>query len=302
MSLDNRMLIRYQIAELGLLFHCARTLQGKIELLASGPSWKLTAVSMPGYSIKDPLVLYYRDPIEYIKFLLKKPLFSGCIQYQPRQDFNTSGGCVYGEWITSNGAWDRRCVSWCLISHILFTQKCFKYRLPSHTTLLTVTLLSDKTRLSAMTGDHVAHPLLTTLVNIDSTVRSSSPSHAFSLLALFSVPKFTSVKKGLHSILETNSPTPTWTSSPNHSRLCHKLRPGFPITLATYNIVLHHSSHTLSTLQRPQHLLALLWRHHTSLWPCIRNLVTPSNIPHKLLPASSHHSKSSPLTFSQMML
>ena len=106
MSLDNRMLIRYQIAELGLSFHCARTLRGKIELLPSGPSWKSTTVSMSGYSTKDPLVLYYRDPIECIEFLLKNPLFSGHIQYQPRQDFNTSGGRMYGEWITSDGAWD----------------------------------------------------------------------------------------------------------------------------------------------------------------------------------------------------
>ena len=53
-----------------------------------------------------------------------------------------------------------------------------------------------------MTGDRVAHPLLITLANIDSTVRSSSSSHALSLLALLPVPKFVGVKKGVHGILE----------------------------------------------------------------------------------------------------
>ena len=53
-----------------------------------------------------------------------------------------------------------------------------------------------------MTGDRVAHPLLITLANIDSAIRSSSSSHALSLLALLPVPKFVGVKKGLHGILE----------------------------------------------------------------------------------------------------
>ena len=80
--------------------------------------------------------------------------------------------------------------------------KHFKNRLPPYATLLGVTLSSDKTRLSSMTGDHVAHPLLITLANIDSALRSSTSSHAFSLLALLPVPKFVGVKKGLHGVLD----------------------------------------------------------------------------------------------------
>ena len=53
-----------------------------------------------------------------------------------------------------------------------------------------------------MTGDRSAHPLLITLANIDSAVRSSSSSHAFKLLALIPIPKFVGVKKGFHGILE----------------------------------------------------------------------------------------------------
>ena len=65
-----------------------------------------------------------------------------------------------------------------------------------------MTLSSDKTKLSMMTGDRVAHPLLITLANIDSAVRTSTSSHAFPLLALLPVPKFVGVKKSLHGVLE----------------------------------------------------------------------------------------------------
>ena len=78
----------------------------------------------------------------------------------------------------------------------------FKSCLPPYATLLGVTLSLDKTRLSVMTGNRVAHPLLITLANINSTLQLSSSSHAFSLLALFLVPKFIGIKKGLHGILK----------------------------------------------------------------------------------------------------
>ena len=44
--------------------------------------------------------------MECIEFLLKNPLFSGKVDYQPRQDFNPAGERVYSEWITGDGAWD----------------------------------------------------------------------------------------------------------------------------------------------------------------------------------------------------
>ena len=78
----------------------------KTELLPGGPAWNSTTVTIPGYKTKDPLVLFYWDPMECIKFILKNPFFSGKIDYQPRQDFDSSGGRVYSEWISSDGAWD----------------------------------------------------------------------------------------------------------------------------------------------------------------------------------------------------
>ncbi|KAF9643859.1 hypothetical protein BDM02DRAFT_3132132 [Thelephora ganbajun] len=172
------------ISGLGLSFHCARTLCGCIELLPSGPSWKSTVVSLPGYPTKNPLMLYYCDPLDCIQFILKNPLFSGQIQYVPRLEYNSNRKQRYNEWITSDGAWDMQA------------------RLPQGATLLGVVLSSDKTGLTSMTGDHTAHPLLITLANINSAVHLSSSSHTLKLLALIPVPKFVGIKKKLHGILE----------------------------------------------------------------------------------------------------
>ena len=74
--------------------------------------------------------------------------------------------------------------------------------MPVRDTSLGIVLSSDKTALTAMTGDHSAHPLLITLANVDSSVRLSSSSHALKLLALIPVPKFVGVQKNIRGILE----------------------------------------------------------------------------------------------------
>lgn len=103
-----------------------------IELLPSGPAWQSTTISIPGYSTKRPLVLYYRDPIECIEFTMKNPLLSGHIQYQPRQDFDSSGNRVYSDWITSDGAWDLQ-VSYPSLFHYELT---FTMNVPEPTSTL----------------------------------------------------------------------------------------------------------------------------------------------------------------------
>jgi len=53
-----------------------------------------------------------------------------------------------------------------------------------------------------MAGDHVAHPLLITLANLDSDIRAKSSYGALQLLALLPVPKFLGVPKPLCGVLE----------------------------------------------------------------------------------------------------
>ena len=74
--------------------------------------------------------------------------------------------------------------------------------LPQGGTLLGVVLSSDKTNISAATGDRVAHPLLLTLANLSMDVRMKSTYHALPLLALLPCPKFIRLKKPLHGIME----------------------------------------------------------------------------------------------------
>lgn len=50
------------------------------------------------------MVLYYRDPLECIEFLLKNPLLKDHLELTPKKIFR-DGKRVFGEWITSDGAW-----------------------------------------------------------------------------------------------------------------------------------------------------------------------------------------------------
>lgn len=62
--------------------------------------------------------------------------------------------------------------------------------MPPGATLLGIILSSDKTTISAQTGNRVAHPLLLSLANLDLDYRSKATNKAFVLIALLPVAKF----------------------------------------------------------------------------------------------------------------
>ncbi|KAH7903624.1 hypothetical protein BJ138DRAFT_1020337 [Hygrophoropsis aurantiaca] len=62
-------------------------------------------------------------------------------------------------------------------------------------------LSSDKTTVSALTGDRCAHPLLIGLANIFKDVRLKASSNAFLLTALLLIPKFIHTKKRICGVL-----------------------------------------------------------------------------------------------------
>ncbi|KAG1881763.1 hypothetical protein C8R48DRAFT_550766, partial [Suillus tomentosus] len=74
--------------------------------------------------------------------------------------------------------------------------------IPSGATLLGTVLSSDKTNITSLTGDRVAHPLLMSLANIHMKIRLKSSSNAFVLTALLPVPKFIHKKKRMRGVLE----------------------------------------------------------------------------------------------------
>lgn len=55
--------------------------------------------------------------------------------------------------------------------------------------------------ISVMSGNHMVHPLLLSLANIASDIRSKGPLHAHLLLALLPVPSFIHKKSRIHSLL-----------------------------------------------------------------------------------------------------
>ena len=74
-------------------------------------------------------------------------------------------------------------------------------KLPAGATLLGTVLSSDKTNISAMTGNRSAHPLLISLANIFMNFRNKSSNHLFLLLALLPIPRHTHPTKKLRGVL-----------------------------------------------------------------------------------------------------
>ncbi|KAJ3925398.1 MAG: hypothetical protein NXY57DRAFT_857970, partial [Lentinula lateritia] len=75
-------------------------------------------------------------------------------------------------------------------------------QLPEGATLLGTILSSDKTTVSVITGNRVAHPLLISLANIDSDLLSKASLYLFNLLALLPVPKYIERKTAIRGVLE----------------------------------------------------------------------------------------------------
>ncbi|KAG0695458.1 hypothetical protein DFH29DRAFT_1005435 [Suillus ampliporus] len=77
-----------------------------------------------------------------------------------------------------------------------------KSALPRGTTLLGTILSLDKTCITALSGDCVAHPLLISLANIHMATWLKSSSNTFLLTALLPVPKFVYKNKRMRGMLQ----------------------------------------------------------------------------------------------------
>ena len=74
--------------------------------------------------------------------------------------------------------------------------------LPPGATLLGVVLSDDKTNISVMSGNHMAHPLLISLTNIEPCIHSKTSLHAYLLLSLLPITKFTHKHTQVHNLLQ----------------------------------------------------------------------------------------------------
>ena len=163
--------------------------------------WQSSTVTIPGYHTKNPSFSIIEIQLNASNLSSRTPYSQKHITYQPQKDFNVHRSGIYGDWVTNDSAWDQQVhtpLSLCQRNHLKHPQ----VHLPPCATLLGVNLSSDKMKISTMTGDHITHPLLIIIANIDSPLWLSTSSHAFPLLALLPMPKFIGVRKGLHGILE----------------------------------------------------------------------------------------------------
>jgi len=108
---------------------------------------------------------------------------------------------VYSEWMTGDAAWALQVCTDCIACQISSLQISLQDKLPPDATLLGVILSSDKTNISALTGDRAAHPLLIGLANIHMNTRMKSSSNALLLTALLPIPKFIHKNKRMRGML-----------------------------------------------------------------------------------------------------
>ena len=89
-----------QIKGASLLFCSAKELRTWAEILLLGPKWVCTMLC-PKYPVKQPLHLFYRNPIECLQALLSHPLFANHITFIPRKVWTCAVKLcrVYDEWL-----------------------------------------------------------------------------------------------------------------------------------------------------------------------------------------------------------
>ncbi|KAG1723858.1 hypothetical protein EDB19DRAFT_1834448 [Suillus lakei] len=107
---------------------------------------------------------------------------------------------IYTDWMTGDHAWEMQVHNMALLkssSHVFF-----KSVLLRGATLLGTILFSDKTCITALSGDCVAHPLLISLANIHMATWLKSSSNAFLLTALLPVTKFVHKNKQMKGMLQ----------------------------------------------------------------------------------------------------
>jgi len=90
------------------------------------------------------------------------------------------------------------CVDFLALILLLFHKQD---ELPRGATILGTILSSDKTTISSMTGNRIAHPLLISIANLNMNFRMKSSNHAFLLLALLPVSQFIHGNKRMRSVL-----------------------------------------------------------------------------------------------------
>lgn len=89
-----------------LSFKSAKDFRSRIESLPPGPNWKAVPWQTV-HATKNPLVLYYRDPLDCLQDLLSNPLVQDFIHFTPFRLWDSAAKIVrvYKGWLSGDVAW-----------------------------------------------------------------------------------------------------------------------------------------------------------------------------------------------------
>ena len=92
---------------MGLSFKTAKDLRSRVELLPSAPRWSFQLVPTT-HETKNPVHLYFRDPLECVESLFNNPFFADKMDFTPYRLFTTPERDVrvFTEWMSSDGTWE----------------------------------------------------------------------------------------------------------------------------------------------------------------------------------------------------
>ena len=81
-------------------------MRSRIEILPEGPSWSYKTVPM-FVATKEPVILYYEDPIDCLKAIFSNPLFQDHLELIPYCVYKSADRkvCNYNEWMSGDAAW-----------------------------------------------------------------------------------------------------------------------------------------------------------------------------------------------------
>lgn len=81
-------------------------LRDYVETLPEVPVWNLHEFEVPGFSTKEPIVLYYRDGLRVVEHLFANPVFAGCMDFTPYKLYDDENKPVIGEFMSGQYAWN----------------------------------------------------------------------------------------------------------------------------------------------------------------------------------------------------
>ncbi|KAI6169072.1 hypothetical protein EDD17DRAFT_1810984 [Pisolithus thermaeus] len=143
-----------------------------LDVIPKGPTWQCTQICPEGYTMKEPIYLYWHDALEVVRDIFGNPTFAEHMVYDPYHIYEGAER-EYGKWM-SEGA-----------------------------TIVPVILASDKAPVTRMSGDRKMHLLFLTIANINSEVCMKATAHAWACVAYTPIPEFLA-HPDFHSILEAH--------------------------------------------------------------------------------------------------